>query len=122
MVDSGYLRPATANRIKTTIRKRAFLTRLQLADPPRSIALDRNGLVVPAQEVHLVWANRTPTGEGSDTTDVLGIEGELQRWQVLDAEVGDRFMIDGRLAEITSPVVVEKGVARAGFRVTTGGG
>ena len=121
MATRGYLRPSTERRITETIRKRAFLTKIQLQDPPRSIALDRGGTVVPAQEVLIVWANRAPTAEGSDTTDVLALEGELQAWQALDAEMGDLFMIDGRLAEIVAPVVVEKGVARAGFAVTTGG-
>ncbi len=120
MVNRPFLSEATATRIKNDLRARGFATRLQVADPPRSIAFDRNGTVVPAQEVVVVWANLQPRGDGVDTVNVISTSGELQRWQTLDAQLGDLFTLDGQTGEITDPVRVVDGVARAGFRLTGG--
>jgi hypothetical protein len=120
MVARSFLSPATATKIKTVLRARGFTTRLAVQDPSRSIALDRGGVALPAQQVVIVWAKRQPTRDGSATVDVLGVDGELQAWQELDAQPDDLFMLDGHLCEITSPVVVDAGVARAGFRLTHG--
>lgn len=115
-----FLSDATANKIKNVLRARGFATRLQVADPPRFIAFDRDGVVVAAQEVVVVWANLQPQGDGVDTVDVISTSGELQRWQSLDVEVGDMFTFDDQMGEVTQSVRVVNGVARAGFRLTGG--
>lgn len=120
VVTRSFLSDATAERIRNVLRARGFATRLQVADPPRSIAFDRNGVVVPAQEVVVVWANIQPRSDSVDTVNVISTSGELQRWQTLDAQTGDLFTLDGQTGEITDPVRVVDGVARAGFRLTGG--
>lgn len=120
VVTRPLLSDATANRIKNGLRARGFATRRQVADPPRSIAFDRNGVVVPAQDVVVVWANIQPRSDSVDTVNVISNVGELQRWQTLDARVGDLFTLDNQTGEITDPVRVVDGVARAGFKLTGG--
>ncbi|MGI8404975.1 MAG: hypothetical protein ACR2OE_09480 [Thermomicrobiales bacterium] len=120
MVTRPFLSDASANRIKNDLRARGFAQRLQVADPPRFIAFDRDGVVVAAQDVVVVWANLQPQGDSVDTVDVVSTSGELQRWQTLDVQVGDLFTLDDQTGEITQPVRVVNGVARAGFKLTGG--
>lgn len=115
-----FLSDSIADRIMDTLRQRAFLTRRQLADPVYSIAFRRpDGSATAQQAVLIVWANTQPTGSGADSTvDVLGQDGEVQAWGSLDAPVGSTFAIGADTAEITVGVIVDAGLARAGFRVT----
>jgi len=88
----------------------------------RMIAFDRTGTVIGPVEVVVVWANREARGEGADTVEVIGIDGDLLgRPGDLTAEADDRFMLDGALCEVTRPAIVDAGVATAGFRLSTGG-
>lgn len=116
----SFIGAATAERIKQ-LRGRGFATRLATQDPDFDLVIDRNGVALdPQDDVLIVWANVQADASGRDTIDVLSQTGEIQRWESLDARPGDMFMIGSRLAQITEPVVVENGIARASFRVMSG--
>jgi hypothetical protein len=103
------------------LRARGLETRLGISG--RSIAFDRDGEIVGPITVAIEWANREPRGEGSDTTDIIGIDGDLLgRPAELTVQGGDLFTIAGDTCEVTSGVIVDAGVARCGFRLTSGGG
>jgi hypothetical protein len=89
----------------------------------RSIAFDHKGEVVGPITVAIVWANREPRGEGSDTVNTIGIDGDLigRPAELPVVEAGDLFMVGDALCEVTSPVIVDAGEARCGFRLTSGG-
>lgn len=99
-----------------------FGVKLSLQNPQHTLSFARaDEIVFTASDVLITWANREAEGEGAPALDVIGTEGQLQRWQTLPLQTGDQFAIDGHVAEIVSPVIVDDGVARAGFRIVSGG-
>lgn len=115
---TGFLTDADVAQIQT-LRERAFVTKLHLANPPRTVRfLKPDGSVTAEYEALIVWANRQPTGSSSDAIQVLGQDGEVQVWGDVDAPAGSRFGIDGEPAEVTEGPIVEKGVSRVGFRLS----
>lgn len=117
---ASFLSPGQSAMI-LALNERAFATALALQSPPRLITFDRNGVpVTPAQEVLIVWAGRQPRGSTSEAIDVQQYDGVVQKWATLNAQPEDRFVIEGRVAEIVEPVRVIDGIAQAGFRWTAG--
>ena len=118
-VERPFLSERTATVTIPRLRARGLETRLLIDG--RSIAFDRNGSVVGPVEVVLAWAARQPAGDASATTNVVGLDGEVQgRPGELTVKAGDRFMIDGQMAEITVGARVVRGIAVASFRMTSG--
>jgi hypothetical protein len=86
------------------------------------ITFDRNGTAIGPVEVVVTWAARMAAGEGSDTSNVVGEDGDLQgRPGELTVRRGDLFTLAGQMAEVSVAAKVDRGVAIAGFRLSTGG-
>jgi hypothetical protein len=119
-MERGFLSASTVARIKTKLRPRGFQTRLDLSDPHVVIVIDRDGVARPPQEVIVKWAQVQPVRGFTPATDTALYEGTIRRWESLDAQLGDRFMLHGQVAEVTQPVRVVNGVAMATFTWTTG--
>lgn len=103
------------------LRARGLETRLGIGG--QAITFDRNGSVVGPVVVVIEWAAREPRGEGSDTVNTIGIDGDLvgRPAELSAVEAGDLFMVGEAPCEVTSPVIVDAGEARCGFRLTSGG-
>lgn len=103
------------------LRARGLETRLGISG--RSITFDRLGAIVGPVTVVIEWANREPRGEGADTINTIGVDGDLvgRPAELPVVEAGDLFMVGDAPCEVTSPVIVDAGEARCGFRLTSGG-
>lgn len=115
--------PLTAADVADIHAARAIGLEIRLGIDGQTIAFDRNGAVVGPADVVIVWAGRQPATVTGGTTDVIGEDGDLQgRVGELTVVAGDLFTITGRTAEVTVDAKPVKGVAVAGFRLTSGGG
>lgn len=102
------------------LRARRLETRLGIDG--RSIAFDRQGVVVGPVMVVIKWAARQPQGSTGGATNVIGVEGDLSgRIGEMTVKAGDLFMVEGDPAEVTINAKEVDGVMVAGFRLTTGG-
>jgi len=115
--------PLTTADVADIHAARAIGLEIRLSIDGQTIAFDRNGELIGALDVVVVWAARQPAASARGTTDVIGEDGDLQgRVGELTVVAGDLFTIMERTAEITVDAKPVNGVAVAGFRLTSGGG
>lgn len=114
---SSFLGPGQVASV-LALNERAFATAIALDG--RLITFDRNGVAIPAQLVVVTWANREPRDTTSGGTNVQSFAGTIEKWATLDARLGDRFMIDDAIAEVSTPVRLIDGVATVDFKLVTG--
>lgn len=114
-----------SDRMMTTtfpaLRSRGLETRLGMDG--RSVIFEQPDGGIVACDVVVEWAGRQPQEAASGTTDVIGIDGELQgRPGELVVDGGALFQLDGEPCEITVGARVDRGVAIASFRLSATGG
>lgn len=121
MAVTGFLSERMAAVSIPALRARSLETRLGVDGV--TISFDREGTVVGPIDVVVEWAVRQPQDSAGGTTSIVTTEGELhgRPGELDDVRAGDLFVIDGQTAEIVEPIVTDRGVTRAPYRLMAGG-
>ena len=118
-MSDAFLSDRMMNTTIPSLRARGLETKIGIDG--RTVAFDRNGTAIGALEVIVKWAGRQPERVVTQTTDVIGVAGDLhgRPAEVVGfIEAGDRFQLDGNPCEVTRDPVNNAGVGIIPFRLT----